>query len=335
MYCTNCGDQFLDDCKFCPSCGSLTNSIDFQGTDFTKISDKEEIDRQMIISHLLDLRTLEFASNSIHIKIQDLTNRINRLCIPTNINIKPKKNTLTSVIFGLLILIFSTPVLVLLLTTLSELVLGIDAYNPNILQREYLDRSFMIFLLIVSALISSVIAFIPYIKSKKRYKKETLDYRKNTEFENNRIAQEERERDKLQKDLANYNAEHQKATSVLQQVYLVNIVPLQFRNIYGVYFLYDYLSTSRESFQSALMHYNLNEIKMKLDNVIANQEDMISMQYIQFAKLDMLSSQNKQLVQIAESIDNNAQVASRYAGIAAANTQALAYFKLSEYFRQT
>lgn len=69
-----------------------------------------------------------------------------------------------------------------------------------------------------------------------------------------------------------------KTQQLLNKAYALNIIPLQFRNIEGVYYLYDYLSTSNESLTGALMQANLESIKSKLDQVIKMQGAMIIQQ---------------------------------------------------------
>ena len=337
MYCAYCGSQLLDGSNFCQSCGNnfkLAN-IPNQNTDISTLTDKDEIDRQMVISHLLDIRTLEFARNTIYQRIKETTNKIESLCISENIKFIETRHRVLSAFIGLLIFGFVNYVFFIFSALLSPKPIGSVATGIYFKGLTSQGEIILIISMIVSFILSLVLSTIPFTMFKKTYFKAKSEYERNIEQNNNRLQKEKLEQDQLQKDLAIYNSEYQKATNVLQRAYSVNIIPLQFRNIYGVYYLYDYLSTSRESLQSALMNYNLDAIKARLDRVISNQEDIISIQYIQCAKMDFMAEQNKHIIKIAQSIENSSQNAARYAGIAASNTEAIAYFKLSEYFRQS
>ncbi len=103
-------------------------------------------------------------------------------------------------------------------------------------------------------------------------------------------------------------------TSMLQKAYDANIIPKQFRNIQGVYYLYDYLSTSHQSLSEALMQCNLEAIKQKLDKMIQLQSEQIIQQAITNAKLD-------QVYEVAEATMNNTALAAKYSAIAAVNSE--------------
>lgn len=110
----------------------------------------------------------------------------------------------------------------------------------------------------------------------------------------------------------------------LQNAYSANIIPLQFRNIQGVYYLYDYLSTSNESLTSALMQANLEAIKQKLDKLIALQGEMIIRQaqanQILFEQNQKILEKDQQILETAQGIENNTFVAAQYAKISAVNS---------------
>lgn len=109
--------------------------------------------------------------------------------------------------------------------------------------------------------------------------------------------------------------------NALAKAYSANIIPQQFRNIEGVYYLYDYLSTSNQSLSEALMQANLEAIKQKLDDMIRLQSAQIVQQAQTNAKLDNIQAQNERLVQLSEATMNNTAVAAKYAQIAAVNSE--------------
>lgn len=112
--------------------------------------------------------------------------------------------------------------------------------------------------------------------------------------------------------------EKDEMSELLKQAYSANIIPLQFRNIQGVYYLYDYLSTSSQSLSSALMQCNLDAIKQKLDEMINLQSEAI----VQQAQANAaLYEQNQRILETAQATMENTAVAAKYAQITAVNSE--------------
>lgn len=106
--------------------------------------------------------------------------------------------------------------------------------------------------------------------------------------------------------------------SKLNSAYSANIIPLQFRNIQGIYYLYDYISTSNQSLSEALMQCNLEAIKQKLDSVIELQGKAI----IQQAQANAaIMEQNQRILETAQATMQNTAVAAKYAQICAVNSE--------------
>jgi len=113
-------------------------------------------------------------------------------------------------------------------------------------------------------------------------------------------------------------ADIQSTKAQLQKAYSLNIIPLQFRNIQGIYYLYDYISTSNQGLSEALMQCNLDAIKQKLDNVIRLQGAAIVQQAQANAQL---YQQNQQILATAQATMNNTAIAAKYAQISAINSE--------------
>ncbi len=122
-----------------------------------------------------------------------------------------------------------------------------------------------------------------------------------------------------------------KVNRLLQKAYHVNIVPAQFRNLYAVYYLHEFISTSRESLATALLHYDLNEIKAKLDKIIEQQQEIIIQQAILAAQNEQLLQQNQSQLERLSAIESNTSHAAQYAEIAAINAEACAWIGLANY----
>lgn len=135
----------------------------------------------------------------------------------------------------------------------------------------------------------------------------------------------------LKNDLENIATEIEKASSLLAQAYDVNIVPKQFRNLYAIYYLSDFINTSNESLSTALLNYNLEEIKEKLDEIIEQQQEIIINQALMIAQNEKIMKQNQQQLNYLASIEQNTDRAAQYAQIAANNAEACAWIGLANY----
>lgn len=127
--------------------------------------------------------------------------------------------------------------------------------------------------------------------------------------------------------------EIQEAKGLLQKAYDINIIPKQFRNIYAIWFIHDYIATSTESLSAALLQCNLDEIKQKLDTIIEQQREMIINQRILMAQNAQMIEQNQQTLSRLASIENNTERAAQYAEIASNNAEACAWIGLANYIK--
>ena len=144
-------------------------------------------------------------------------------------------------------------------------------------------------------------------------------------------------RDNLQKIQGDTRAlegvagELKKAGELLEKAYQVNIIPVQFRNLYAVYYLHTFITTSRESLSTALLHYDLNEIKSKLDQIIAQQQEIIIQQAVLAAQNQQMLRQNQMQLERLAAIEDNTRQAAQYAEIAAVNAEACAWLGNASY----
>lgn len=117
--------------------------------------------------------------------------------------------------------------------------------------------------------------------------------------------------------ISEIDSEKSEISEQLQKAYNANIIPLQSRNIQGIYYLYDYISTSNQGLSEALMQCNLEAIKARLDNVINLQGKAI----VQQAQANAaLYQQNQQILETAQATMNNTAIAAKYAAISATNS---------------
>lgn len=125
--------------------------------------------------------------------------------------------------------------------------------------------------------------------------------------------------------------EFKRASELLQHAYDVNIVPKPFRNLYAVYYLSDFITTSNESLSTALLNYNLETIKEKLDRIIVQQREIIINQAVMIAQNEKIMKQNEQQLQYLASIEQNSDRAAQYAQIASNNAEACAWIGIANF----
>ncbi len=153
------------------------------------------------------------------------------------------------------------------------------------------------------------------------------DFKSSTQMHKNILIEVKQ----LKVQLNGITAELNKASELLQQAYDVNIVPSQFRNLYAIYYLADFINTSNESLSNALLNYNLEKIKEKLDRIIEQQEEIIINQALMTVQNENIMKQNEQQLRHLASIEQNSDRAAQYAQIAANNAEACAWIGVANY----
>lgn len=133
--------------------------------------------------------------------------------------------------------------------------------------------------------------------------------------------------------------EKSKIRDLLTQAYNVNVIPLQYRDIYAIMYLYRWFVGGREDdVGAALAVYVLEEIKAKLDTIIENQSEIILNQRIERAeRMKSFEAQERHHVEMCDKLDKmqvTAEEHSQYLEMIESNTKATAYFAAAEYFRK-
>ena len=283
----------------------------------------EEISREALLIYLNDLRIMETIIHESDCKIKsinELQNNAKADCSrfekaepvkPLKPLMRTKENASAS---DIIYVIFACGLIVFLL------IFGfVNDFFPAILIGGALLIYSIYSLINKKAEKDSALGEYNYLLTK--YKKECDEYQKNMqEYERMRrekIDFREEVREKSDKSIDEINAEKNDISEKLQEAYNANIIPLAFRNIHGIYYLYDYLSTSNQSLSEALMQCNLEAIKEKLDNVIELQKKSI----VQQAQANAaIYEQNQRILETAQATMNNTAVAAKYAQISAVNS---------------
>lgn len=313
------------------------------------------IDRQALLSHLYDVRALELTKNKLTTQINSNTNQINRLGYKMALK-KPNVWGKVSLCFILSFLVCIVVFGILGATAFSEYITdkvsvdpifddfsGFYLYkyfgNEPLRSPEYIyivpeQPNFNMFLLIslcVSAVLSAVMAIITAFVRLKKFS----EYKKRKRTDDVRVESELRQRQALIGENDKCISELKELDTVLAQNYSINIIPSQFRNVEGICYLYDYLSTSRESFQSALINFNMNRLNINMQQMIRMQGEMLIQQYVTNARLADVKNQNSAMLSRLSAIEQNTELAAKYAAMNEMNTRTISFFKTYEFLRQS
>lgn len=307
MFCSNCGQEIQSGVKFCSNCGNAILINDR----IQKEKNSTNFNREVVIQYLSDLRNLEVIILKLSSRRTETTEQIKLLGIPQFFkrNYPDYPRLLLPTGFILLIV---------------QVFMFIHAIS---------NEDTAILLLGVVCLIASIYCLLVHSARKSEYEENEYEYQKRIKEDKDRVKKELDKKKSLQTQIQNIEKELNEAKNLLENSYSVNLIPLQYRNIQAVFYLYNYLSTSQETLQNALLHCNLEEIKTKMDIMIKQQSDMILEMAIQNSQLSEIREQNKNLLNYAAQMEQNTTLAAQYARIAANNSRITAWIGLANYIK--
>ena len=172
-------------------------------------------------------------------------------------------------------------------------------------------------------------------KSNKEAKKHNAEEKARVENNADRVAQMERE---YKQTLSYLSSEYNKADSLLTAYYNQNLLPKQYRNLASLIYIYDYMSTSQESFSDTLIHEHMEngiqKILSRLDYIIQQNEYMIFNQHRIEAQNKNMISQNESMLKSLERTEQNTFESKEYAQLSLNYNKATAFFAAATYLEQ-
>lgn len=321
MFCYKCGNELIDNQKFCSYCGAkneIRNDSTSSSNEILNDPQYQQLNtvfnRDVLNNYLYNIRLLEISKNKLCNKKKSIENHINSLGI--------KRVNYQNKIY---------PEMALYVWGFVAIVVVIELIVGRIATWDFFGASWSVFIgLIVAAIIFGVLVSLFDIFNELSEKNAHNQEAKN---DNIRVENELKEKDRLQSLLPGINNEIDKIEALLLDAYSINIIPSKFRNIYAAYFLYDFISTSTASLNEALLHCDLDTIQEKLDTVIQQQEEIIMELAYQNALDEKIVRQNEQILGHAIQTENNTALAAQYEKIAANNTGVVAAIQMSEYLK--
>lgn len=335
MFCQYCGLPINDEARFCGKCGKplaedyTGNSNDNEkgivalNSNNAMTSAKDNYDREALKVYLGTIRSLEYAKQKLTRDIKNLDFRISRLGISKRIS-EPHTGG------GWFDSFFFTWIFFAAMAGVGGAIIDIPVHWFS---DSHIVRT--IGYVVAAIIVVGDLIYLAYLffqhqayldKEQKRYSRETQE-------ETIRVKKEQEEKGRLLPIRQAMYDEYIAANQLLANAYSIDIIPSQFRNLYAVYYIYDFISTSNESFSNALMHCDLDAIKSKLDAIIANQETIILNQAVIMAQNEGLMQQNKKHMKHLASIEQNQATAIKYSQIAANNAEACAWIAAANYIK--
>lgn len=135
-----------------------------------------------------------------------------------------------------------------------------------------------------------------------------------------------------------WDREYRTVQSLLNDFYSMNILPEPYRNIQSVYYLYNYMSTSQESLSNAFLHERIENgiqrILAKLDQIVAQNEEIIFHQRIAEAQNQQIIEQNYEIISELEKSNKTTQEISKKLDVGNNYLRVNNYFAYATYLRQ-
>ena len=138
-----------------------------------------------------------------------------------------------------------------------------------------------------------------------------------------------------------YSQQYDNAKTLLGDLYNMNIIPVQYRNLPAICYIYDFISTSRETLTSALFSQQIDNgikrIEAKLGEIVDKLEEQI---YETRCLRDEAHRNNQQMIerntQMLDSLrqtEQNTQRVAQYAELSAYYSKANAFFSMATYLK--
>lgn len=125
---------------------------------------------------------------------------------------------------------------------------------------------------------------------------------------------------------------------MLTSYYGQNILASQYRNLPALIYIYDYMSTSQESFRDTLIHEHMEngirKILDRLDTIISQNETIIFNQHRLEAQNNKMVYQNEEMLGSLQRAEQNTLAAAQYGELAANYSKTVAFFAEANYLQK-
>ncbi len=259
------------------------------------------LDRELVVAHLQDLLALHVAQDALNEQITSWSAHIERLDWEQNTNptdppeepYPPQRGKPDREGLGCLTVMGCGGSLVAFLIVMVVVSSATGSYAWGAIAAAVVMVAVAAGLPLLVVLDAAKYVNDEYEKAWEEYSRRQAAYAEDLkqwqERRSSRLALIAKERPELAEQIKTGKRELDRVNAALDSAYAINIIPAPFRSTVAIYYLFDYLSTSRETMSSALLHANLEDIKRRLNQVILNQRKQMVQQAIDSARLANLS----------------------------------------------
>lgn len=143
----------------------------------------------------------------------------------------------------------------------------------------------------------------------------------------------------LRAKMEQLEVEARRVDALIQELYSVNIIPSRYRDVYGAFYLYDWFGTSQaDDMDMALSVYILEQIRDRLDRIIALEAEKVMNQRISIAIQYQSAEAQKQHTAIMEArareIAAGIEEQNTYLHMIEQDTATMTYFATAEFFKE-
>lgn len=359
MFCQYCGAMLNEDAAFCSKCGKQVSSEKFPTHKKTNPIAMQSSERKNLVRYLFYMRGLEITKQRLSDEYWNTKNKVDgfgTLNYTTTRN-KVEENNLGTVNKyvrwdGESALAFGVSAGICLL-------IGLAAFGIS--KTDFLGSwlTFLpgvsIFFFVLAAI--TILLFIYVLFSEGRNERENL--RKIRREENIKIEKHNSQVDSYNANIDRQRKEKEVLNRKLNELYKqwldidketkllyekANVIPTQYRGLYEIYYLYEFMSSSHESLSQALLSCDLDAIKKQLSVVIQQNSMIIENQLKQIA-LQEIAIQTQDAAIASQEKNNKAQIdwlrqiktgvdqSTEAARIAASNAEACAWIAAANYIK--
>lgn len=298
-------------------------------------------DRRFLVPYLQDLCSLELMTAKLQRDIMSTESKVNELTNICNKRVydprtpRPEQfydnsNSKSLIGEGCIIELVGN----IIVSLLANTTLGMIFY-PIVFLLRWGVILFGIFIILLGLLD----LYDSHYKAKYEYTKAVSECEANKKSNaafRNALPARRQELDHAKEKLTTLRTDFANVKKLREQAYGINVVPRQYRNIYAVYYLYDFFSTSRETnLENVIQTFVLEEIKRKLDKIIQQNEEIILNQRVQMALQEnqnrMITENHKLEMQQLAKIESNQELQSDYLKMIETNQEVTNFILASDF----
>lgn len=178
-------------------------------------------------------------------------------------------------------------------------------------------------------------------KTKKINEKYENDFKRALANQAIRARNAQSRQQEIQRAIPYYQNQQAKVKSLLNKLYNLNIIPRQYRNLESIWYIYDYMYTSRATLESTLYHADLARLESGIKQILNRLDDIVEQNAIiigQNRRIEANTAETvnrtRNMLNELQRIESNTNEAAEYAAIASNYSAVCAFFSAADYLKK-